>query len=363
MAGLIDDGPDYAQPEALSARPGEELDPVLVADYLRPRLPRTEGKLEIVQFIGGRANLTYLLRFGAQEYVLRRPPPPPVAPGAHDMAREYRVLSALHTVFPLAPKTYLFCEDDSVMGVPFFVMERCQGLVIRQDMPPQYLDDLDLQRRIATALVDALADLHQVDFQALGLETLGRPEGFMARQVAGWTRRWERAKPFESPLMEAVTQWINEHIPTSPPASIVHNDYKLDNTMLDAEDPGRLIAIFDWDMCTLGDPLADLGQLLCYWPEAGDSTARIEAFPSPTMLPGFLTRAEVVQRYAERTGTDVSHIAFYEAYGLWRTATVVAQLFMLYQQGQSKDERLSWYDRRMQAFAEAAEDVIQRVGN
>jgi aminoglycoside phosphotransferase (APT) family kinase protein len=361
MADTLDDGPDYDQPEAVPARLGEELDAAVVADYLRLRLPRTDGDLEIVQFIGGRANLTYLLRFGAQEYVLRRPPPPPVAPGAHDMAREYRVLSALHPLFPLAPHAYLFCEDESVMGVPFFVMERRQGLVIRRDMPPQYVHDLALQRRMATALVEALADLHQVDVQAAGLERLGRPDGFMARQIAGWTRRWERAKPFESPIMEEVTAWINSHVPPSPPATLVHNDYKLDNTMLDADDPGRLIAIFDWDMCTLGDPLADLGQLLCYWPEAGDPAARIEAFPSPTLLPGFLTRAEVVQRYAERNGADVSHIAFYEAYGLWRTATVVAQLFMLYQQGQSKDERLSTYDRRMQAFAEAAQDVIQHA--
>ncbi len=355
------EGPSYAQPEAIAPRAGEALDVEAVSAYLRPRLPRASGALSVEQFIGGRANLTYVLHFGTQDYVLRRPPPPPVAPGAHDMAREYRVLSALHPVFPLAPRTYCFCEDESVLGVPFFVMERCQGLVIRQDMPPPYERDLALQRRLSEALVDALVDLHAVDYCAIGLETLGRPEGFMARQVAGWTRRWERAKPFDTPAMETVTAWLHDHLPPSPPATLIHNDYKLDNTMLDAADPGRLVAVFDWDMCTLGDPLADLGQLLCYWTEANDHPDRYAAFPSPTVLPGFFTRDEVVQRYAERSGRDVSHIAFYHAYSLWRTATVVAQLFMLYRSGQSRDERLKHYDQRMLIFANEALNVVQRT--
>ncbi len=359
MAIEESDGPSYTQPEAIPPRAGESLDRDVIGAYLRPRLPHADGELTVEQFIGGRANLTYTLRFGANEYVLRRPPPPPVAPGAHDMAREYRVLSALHPIFPLAPRTYLFCDDESVLGVPFFVMDRYRGLVIRQDMPPQYVQDVALQRRMAEALVDALVDLHAVDYRAIGLETLGRPEGFMARQIAGWTRRWERSKPFETPDMEVVTAWLNAHLPTSPPATLIHNDYKLDNTMLDAEDPGRMVAIFDWDMCTLGDPLADLGQMLCYWTEANDDPARYEAFPTPTVLPGFLTRHEVAQRYAARSGRDVTHIAFYHAYSLWRTATVVAQLYQLYQSGQSKDERLKHYDRRMQIFASEALKAIE----
>jgi len=343
-------------PETIAARPGEELDAAVVAAYLRPRLPHTEGVLTIRQFTGGYANLTYLLRFGAYEYVLRRPPPPPVPPGAHDMAREYRVLSVLHAAFPLAPRAYLFCDDLAVLGVPFFVMERRQGIIIGQVMPQPYASDPVLCRRISTSLVDALVDLHQVDFRALGLETLGRPEGFMARQLAGWYRRWEGAKPYAVPLMEEIAAWLQAHLPVSPPPTLVHNDFKLDNAMLAAADPGRLVAVFDWDMCTLGDPLADLGQLLCYWVQPGDPPGRLEASPMPSVA-GFLTRAEVIQRYAARSGRDVSHIAFYEAYGLWKTAIVVAQLYLLYIRGQSRDERLRDYDARMLQFAEAAHDV------
>jgi aminoglycoside phosphotransferase (APT) family kinase protein len=345
-------------PETMAARPGEELDAAVVAAYLRPRLPPTEGVLTIKQFTGGYANLTYLLRFGAHEYVLRRPPPPPVPPGAHDMAREYRVLSVLHTAFPLAPRAYLFCDDPAVLGVPFFVMERRHGIVIGQVMPQPYASDAALCRRLSTSLVDALVDLHHVDFRALGLETLGRPEGFMARQLAGWHRRWEHAKPYVVPLMEEIAAWLQAHLPVSSPPTLVHNDFKLDNAMLDAADPGRLVAVFDWDMCTLGDPLADLGQLVGYWVQPGDPPGRLAASPMPS-VPGFFTRAEVVQRYAERSGRDVSHMAFYEAYGLWKTAIVVTQLSVLYIRGQSHDERLRNYDARMLQFAEAAHDVMR----
>ncbi len=345
-------------PETIAARPGEELDAEVVAAYLRSRLPHTDGVLTVRQFTGGYANLTYLLRFGRHEYVLRRPPPPPVPPGAHDMAREYRVLSVLHTVFPLAPQAYLFCDDPAVLGVPFFVMERRQGIVIGQVMPQPYASDPVLCRRISSSLVDALVELHHVDFRALGLQTLGRPEGFMARQLAGWYRRWERARPYAVPLMEEIAVWLQAHLPVSPPPTLVHNDFKLDNAMLDATDPGRLVAVFDWDMCTLGDPLADLGQLLCYWVQPGDPPGRLEASPMPS-VPGFLTRAEVIQRYAARSGRDVSHMALYETYGLWKTAIVVAQLYLLYIRGQSHDERLRDYDARMRQFAEAAHDVMR----
>ena len=225
-------------------------------------------------------------------------------------------------------------------------------------MPPYYASDLVLSRRISTSLIDALVDLHGVDFRALGLETLGRPEGFMARQLAGWHRRWERARPYEVPLMEEIGAWLQAHLPASPPPTLVHNDFKLDNAMLDATDPGRLVAVFDWDMCTLGDPLADLGQLVCYWVEPGDPPGRLEASPMPS-APGFLTRREVVQRYAERSGRDVSQIAFYEVYAHWKTAIVLAQLYLLYLRGQSQDARLRHYDARLLLFAEAAHDAHQ----
>jgi aminoglycoside phosphotransferase (APT) family kinase protein len=316
--------------------------------------------LTIQQFAGGHANRTYLLRFGTQEYVLRCPPPPPVPPGAHDMAREYRVLSALDAAFPLAPRAYLFCDDPAVLAVPFFVMERRHGVVIRKVVPPPYANDPLLARQLTIALVDALADLHGVDIHAIGLATLGRPEGFMARQLTGWNTRWERAKPYDAPLLDDIGRWLQAHLPVSPPPTLVHNDFKLDNAMLDPTDPGRLVAVFDWDMCTVGDPLADLGQLLAYWPQSDDPVERQGATPMPS-APGFLTRSEVVQRYAARSGRDVRHSAFYEAYGLWRTAIIVAQLYLLYQRGQSHDARLRHYDQHMLWFAEAAQAVMSRA--
>jgi aminoglycoside phosphotransferase (APT) family kinase protein len=276
------------------------------------------------------------------------------------MAREYRVLSSLYAAFPLAPRAYLFCDDPAVLGVPFFVMERRHGVVMRQVMPPPYAGNAALNQRISTTLVDTLADLHRVDLRAVGLETLGKPEGFMERQLVGWSKRWERARPYEVPVMDEVAHWLQAHLPVSPPPTLIHNDFKLDNVMLDAADPGRAVAVFDWDMCTIGDPLADLGQLLCYWTQADDPPGRREASPMPSMLPGFLTRTEVVQRYAARSDRDVSQVAFYEAYGLWKTATVVAQLYLLYSRGQSHDERLRHYDELMLLYAEAAHAVTRR---
>lgn len=361
MADAERNAGEHETPETIVPRPGAELDVAAVAAYLRPRLPYAVGPLTVRQFTGGYANLTYLLRFGTHDYVLRRPPPPPVPPGAHDMAREYRVLSVLHRAFPLAPQAYLFCDDPAVLGVPFFVMERRRGVVIGQTMPAHYASDLALSRRLSTALVDALVALHAVDYRALGLETLGRPEGFMARQLAGWQRRWERARPYDVPLMEEIGAWLQAHLPVSPPPTLVHNDFKLDNAMLDAADPGRLVAVFDWDMCTLGDPLADLGQLVCYWVHPDDPPERREASPMPS-APGFLTRAEVVQRYAAQSGRDVSQLAFYEVYAHWKTAIVLAQLYLLYRRGQSQDERLRHYDARMLLFAEAAHDAIRGSG-
>jgi len=352
--------PGWTEPETIEVRTDAQLPLEVVERYLRGRLPHTNGPLEVVQFAGGHANLTYLVRFGAQEYVLRRPPGGPVAPGAYDMAREFRVLSALWPVFPPASRPYLFCDDTSVLGAPFFVVERRRGLVIHKEMPPEYLNRPDLYRRLSAAMVDTLVDFHAVDYKAVGLETLGKPEGFVERQVTNWSKRWERVKDAASiPLMDELSRWLLVHLPRSPAPTLLHNDYKLDNMMVDPADIARITALFDWDQCTLGDPLVDLGLLLNYWTEAGDSPGRQSLAQAPTMLPGFYTRAEVVQRYAQRSGRDVSAIAFYETFALWKTATVCMQLFVLYQNGQLQDARLSDFDHRAQQLAEAAHIVAR----
>ncbi|HXG22639.1 MAG TPA: phosphotransferase family protein [Methylomirabilota bacterium] len=350
--------PGWTEPETVPVRPEATLDHEVVSRFLRGKLPQTEGPLEIVQFAGGHANLTYLVRFGEHEYVLRRPPSGPVAAGAYDMAREYRVLSALWRVFPPASRPYLFCDDVNVLGAPFFVMERRHGLVIHKDMPPAYWNRPDLYRRVSAALVDTLVELHAIDCQAIGLATLGKPEGFIERQVTNWLKRWARAQMFPMPLLDEVGHWLLTHLPRSQAPTLLHNDYKLDNIMVDPRDIAHIVALFDWDQCTVGDPLVDLGLLLNYWTQADDTPGRQSLAQAPTTLPGFYTRAELVHRYATQSGRNVEAIPFYETFALWKTAIVVMQLFVLYKNGQLQDERLAVFDQRVVALAEAAHEVV-----
>ena len=349
----------WTEPETVSVRPDATLKLDVVESYLRDRLPNTDGPLDVVQFAGGHANLTYLVRFGRHEYVLRRPPSGPVAAGAYDMAREFRVLSALWPMFPPASRPFLFCDDVSVLGAPFFVMERKSGLVIHKDMPAEYFNRPDLYKRLSEAIVDTLVALHAVDYTAVGLETLGKPAGFVERQVRNWIKRWQSAKSEDMPVLDEVGSWLSTHIPTSQAPTLLHNDYKLDNLMLDPTDIGRVIALFDWDQCTLGDPLIDLGLLLNYWTQETDTPERTFVSQAPTALAGFYTRAELVQRYAEKSGRDVSGIAFYETFALWKTAIVCLQLFVLYTNGQLQDERLSDFDLRAERLVETAHAVSQ----
>jgi aminoglycoside phosphotransferase (APT) family kinase protein len=343
-------------------RPDEEFNVTALDAYLRPHLPDVRGEIEIFQFPGGHSNLTYLLRYGAGEFVMRRPPLGPVAPKAHDMTREHRVLSALWRVFPPAPRPYMLCEDPSVIGAPFYVMERRTGVVIRRELPPRWAEDPAVRRILSETMVDVMAQLHAVDWKAVGLDGLGRPEGFMARQVKGWAERWERAKDREIPAIDALSRWLAERVPVPQAATLVHGDLKLDNVMLDPADPSRVVAVLDWEMCTTGDPLADLGLLLCYWAEEGDPYARQESVVQVTALPGFYTREQLVERYAHKTGRDVSRIAFYEVFALYKIAVVVQQIYIRWKRGQTKDERFSLMAPRVEALARAAMELAEKSG-
>lgn len=343
-------------------RPDEELDWDALATYLSARLAGADAPLAVSQFPGGHSNLTYLLRFGEQEYVLRRPPLGPVAPTAHDMTREHRVLAALWRVFPPAPQPYLLCEDPGVIGAPFYVMERRHGLVVRTAIPPEIGGNLACRRRVSEAVVDTLAALHAVDWEAAGLAGLGRPAGFVERQVRGWAERYERAKTREIQAIRDLARWLAERIPPSPAPTLLHNDFKLDNVMLDRADPGRVVAVLDWEMATVGDPLVDLGLLLCYWGDRADPPARRQSVSQVTAEPGFLTRAEVLARYAARTGRDVSRIAFYETFALYKVAVVVQQIYVRYARGQTKDARFASFEERVVGLAEAALEVAECSG-
>ncbi len=337
--------PHTIAPEAdvIPVRKGEELDTEALRAYLQGKLKGSEAPLTIEQFAGGHANLTYLLHFGEYEYVLRRPPKGDIAATAHDMGREFKVLSVLYKVFPPAPRALLFCNDSSVIGAPFFIMERKRGTVVRQVIPPAFGggNDPEVNRRISEVLIDTLVQLHAADYRSVGLADLGRPQGYMERQVRGWTERYERAKTKEIDVVKELTEWLKQKLPVSPPATLVHNDWRLDNIMLDAHDPGRVVAVFDWDMCTIGDPLADLGCLLSLWFEQGES---IGLGVMPTQTPGFLTRAEAVQRYAFKSGRDVHNIAYYHTFGLFKMAVIVQQIFYRFHKGQTQDQRFRYFD-------------------
>ncbi|MFN0084422.1 MAG: phosphotransferase family protein [Blastocatellia bacterium] len=349
-------------------RQGEELDWSALDRYLRERLPaRLEGesldpeaRLTVEQFPGGHSNLTYCVGFGDREFVMRRPPFGPVAPTAHDMPREYRLLAAIHPHFPLAPKPYLLCEETAIIGAPFYLMERRRGIVVRQTIPPEIGEDLALRHRISESVVDVLAAMHAVDIQATGLDSIGKPVGFVRRQVEGWAGRWERSKTTDLVEMSETARWLVERLPAEPRThTLVHNDYKLDNLMLDPNDPARIVAILDWEMCTVGDPLVDVGLLLCYWPQADDPEVFAGSLRGVTQLPGWMTRAEIIARYAERSGRDLSDIRFYHTFAVFKLAVVIQQIYYRYHVGQTRDARFADFDKRVEALARTAHAMIQ----
>jgi len=350
-------------PETIAVREGEDFDHGRLAAYLHGKLPGTDQSLAVAQFAGGHANLTYLLRYGSAEYVLRRPPLGPVAPTAHDMGREHRVLSALYQGYPLAPRAYLYCEDPSVIGAPFFIMERRRGTVVRRSIPPQWGGGSDpvVNRKLSEVLIDTLADLHTVEPSSVGLAGLGKPDGFLRRQIDGWYARYERASTDANPMAPDLVQWLRDHQPSSPPATLLHNDWRLDNIMLDRNDPGRCVAVFDWDMCTVGDPLVDLGTLLAGWPEAGESIGGSGDMGMPSTRPGFLTRREAVDRYGRRRGVDMSHVPYYYVFGLFKNAVVVQQIYYRYHVGQTQDHRFAGFGQLAEMLLWLAQQSRQSV--
>jgi aminoglycoside phosphotransferase (APT) family kinase protein len=344
-------------------RASEQLDWPRIAAYLRGALPqRPTPPMEVEQFPGGHSNLTYLLRFGDLELVMRRPPFGPVPPRAHDMARECRVLTALHPLFPLAPRPCLLCEDAAVAGFTFYVMERRRGIVIRLDEPEEIRDRPDVRRAISEAMVDTLAGLHAIDIAAHGLDALGKPAGFVARQTRGWTERWHGSKTSQVPEMEQLAAWLEQRIPPDPARpALVHGDYKLDNVMLAAGDPRRLVAVFDWEMSAVGDPLIDLGILLCYWVHiAGEP--RGDAVSTITTLRGWFGRDEILDRYASRAKASLDGIALYEVFAVFKLAVVIQQIYARYVRGQTDDPRFAALGERVTMLARKAASMAEELG-
>jgi len=326
--------------EAAAPRAGEALDAAVLGDYLARQLPGLTLPLAVRQFPAGFSNLSYLLTAGDREMVLRRPPFGTRPKSGHDMGREFRVLSALAGHFAESPRPLHFCADESVIGAPFYVVERIRGIILRRDYPAELVPAPELVRAQQQALVDVLARLHDLDWHGLGLAELGRPEGYAARQVEGWSERYQRARTADAPDAAPVTQWLGAHVPPeSLRPALIHNDYKLDNVVFDAAEPSRLIGVLDWEMATIGDPLMDLGCSLAYWVEAADPPPLQASRMLPTHLPGSLTRGEVLGRYASRRGLPVPDLRFYRVFGLFRLAVIVQQIYYRYFHGQTRDER------------------------
>ncbi|MBL0313588.1 MAG: phosphotransferase family protein [Holophagaceae bacterium] len=317
-------------------RPGEELD-ILAADAFLKRMdPTLMGTPAITQFPGGASNLTYLVRYDNRELVLRRPPFGHKAKSAHDMGREARIMAALKPHYPFVPEVLAVCEDLSFLGSEFYVMERIRGLIPRQDLP----DGLDLNeadtRKLCLNVLDKLIELHQVDWKSAGLESLGKGEGYVQRQIAGWSDRYRKARTENAVDFESVMAWLAANMPTQDSATcLIHNDFRFDNVVLDPEHPINVIGVLDWEMATLGDPLMDLGNSLAYWVQADDDETFKRMRRQPTHLPGMLTRQEAIDYYAARTGRKVDDITFYLIYGLFRLAVIVQQIYYRYHHGQT----------------------------
>jgi aminoglycoside phosphotransferase (APT) family kinase protein len=328
--------------QARQTRAGEELDIPKLQQFLEDSIPGVRGPLAVEQFPSGHSNLTYLIRMGDREMVLRRPPVGSKVKSAHDMGREYKILSKLHAIYPKAPEPLAFSADASeIMDVPFYVMDRIKGLILRKDLPAGLSLAPETVHKMGLALIDNLADLHKLDYAAAGLGDLGKPEGYVERQVSGWTKRYEGSKTDEIPAVERAAAWLAEKLPPKSGAALIHNDYKYDNVVLDPEDPTRIIGVLDWEMSTLGDPLMDLGTALGYWVQNDDSDELKMSRFVPTTIPGTPTRAELAARYAEQTGADLSRLDFYYAFALFKTAVVAQQIYYRYKQGLTKDERFA----------------------
>ena len=340
-------------------RAGEELDLDSLTSYLKQHLPQLDGPVVVEQFPSGFSNLTYLLKLGQRELVLRRPPVGAKIKSAHDMSREYRILSHLYPIYRKVPQPIFYCDDLSVIGAPFYVMERVKGIILRSQSPSDVELTQQAMQRLSKAFVDNLVEIHQFDYESAGLGDLGNPTGYVQRQVDGWTRRYYAARTSEVSEVEDLARWLFDHQPAeSSKGSLIHNDYKYDNLVLSPEDLSEVLAVLDWEMATIGDPLMDLGTALGYWVEATDSEEWQKYGFVLTRLPGNLTRGEIATYYAERSAREVTDPVFYYVYGLMKIAVIVQQIYFRYRQGLTKDPRFAGLHALVRACGIQAQGAI-----
>jgi aminoglycoside phosphotransferase (APT) family kinase protein len=368
--------------EAKHVRPGEELNKERLAEYLRSQISAGLSSIEILQFPAGSSNLTYLVKLDGDELVLRRPPFGNTVKTAHDMSREFKVLSKLSKVYAPAPKPLLYCEDTSIIGSEFYLMERRKGLIIRgrapESVPPAVAggdfaeprtsvraksgakqnesleSSQDLRIKVCRSFINNLADLHALDYKGAGLGELGKPEGYSRRQVEGWTKRYLASKTDELPQLESAIKWLSENVPAESGAALVHNDYKFDNIILDPGDPTRITAVLDWEMVTVGDPLMDLGTTLGYWMSRDTGDEMLNMPFNPRVLMENISRRELADMYAARSGRDISNILFYYVFGTFKIAVIAQQIYARYVKGFTQDERFRRFDKFVAALGQIA---------
>jgi len=345
--------------QSRTVRAGEELDIARLQPFLQAHFGKNDP-VSVEQFPSGHSNLTYLVRLGNRELVLRRPPFGSKVPSAHDMSREYRVLSKLHTAYPVAPKALLYCDDLSVLNSPFYLMEPIRGLILRRDPPPGVPFPPETARRLSGAFIDNLACLHRVDYAAIGLGDLGKPQGYLERQVTGWIDRYHNSKTHDLPEVEPISSWLIERMPASQTTTLIHNDYKYDNLVLDPAGITKIVGVLDWEMSTLGDPLTDLGTALAYWTDPQDPEDLREISSAPTTLPGTLTRAQLVERYVAATGLDPANIVFYLTFARFKVAVIIQQIYYRFAQGLTQDPRFASMPSRIHTLLRASWHTAER---
>ena len=341
-------------------RKGEGFNSEKLKDYLKSQIPGIGETITVKQFPGGFSNLTYLIGSNDSEFVLRRPPFGNKAKTAHDMSREYKILSALKSVYPYCPEPYLYCDDPEIMDSPFYVMERMKGIILRKDLPPEMGATPDDDRKLSENLIKVFCELHSVDYHSIGLGDFGKPEGYVKRQVDGWSRRYINSMTDDAPGFEGVMTWLSDKMPedTDRPA-VIHNDYKFDNVVLDPSEPLHIIGVLDWEMATIGDPLMDLGNSLAYWVNKDDPPALQMIRQMPTNAEGMLSRDELVTLYGELTGRSVENFDYYYCFGLFRLAVIAQQIYYRFYHGQTSDERFRLLIGAVKILEKVASDVIE----
>jgi aminoglycoside phosphotransferase (APT) family kinase protein len=347
--------------EPAPVRSGEELDAAKVDAAIKRVVAGLTGSPEIREYPRGASNLTYQVRYPEREFVLRRPPFGYKAKSAHDMRREVTIISALQPVYPYVPRVIAFFDDPEILGCDFYLMERIRGLIVRRDLPSELHLSREDTRRLCLNVIDKLIELHQLDYQAAGLEKIGKGKGYGQRQVVGWSDRYRKSRTPDVGDFETVMSWLHDKMPAEDVATcIIHNDFRFDNVVLNPENPLEVIGVLDWEMATLGDPLMDLGNTLAYWVQADDDEYFRKTRTQPTHLPGMLTRKEVVQYYAEKTGLAVDNFDFYVIYGLFRLAVIIQQIYYRYFQGQTRNPAFADFGQLVNYLQQRCERLIQQ---